>query len=50
MIHETHGKIEKLDAVFSAKAMFPLAAVDSIDVLMLSTGKLSYPMWMHNWA
>ncbi len=33
MIRESCGKIEKLDASFSAKAMFPLAIADSIDAL-----------------
>lgn len=33
MIRESRGKVEKLDASFSAKAMFPLAIADSIDAL-----------------
>lgn len=33
MIKESRGEIEKLDASFSAKAMFPLAIADSIDAL-----------------
>lgn len=33
MIRESRGKIEKMDASFSAKAMFPLAIADSIDAL-----------------
>lgn len=33
MIRESRGEIEKLDASFSAKAMFPLAIADSIDAL-----------------
>ena len=33
MIREACGKTEKLDADFSAKAMFPLAIADSIDAL-----------------
>lgn len=33
MIREAQGKTEKLDASFSAKAMFPLAIADSIDAL-----------------
>ena len=33
MIRESMGKIEKLDASFSPKAMFPLAIADSIDAL-----------------
>lgn len=33
MIRESRGEAEKLDASFSAKAMFPLAIADSIDAL-----------------
>ena len=33
MIRESRGKIEKLDASFSPKVMFPLAIADSIDAL-----------------
>ena len=33
MIRESMGKIEKLDASFSPKVMFPLAIADSIDAL-----------------
>ena len=33
MIRESRGEAERLDASFSAKAMFPLAIADSIDVL-----------------
>lgn len=33
MIREACGKTERLDADFSAKAMFPLAIADSIDAL-----------------
>lgn len=33
MIRESRGETEKLDALFSAKAMFPLAIADSIDAL-----------------
>ena len=33
MIREARGDTEKLDADFSAKAMFPLAITDSIDAL-----------------
>ena len=33
MIREALGETEKLDADFSAKAMFPLAIADSIDAL-----------------
>jgi len=33
MIREARGDVEKLDADFSAKAMFPLAIADSIDAL-----------------
>ena len=33
MIREARGDTEKLDADFSAKAMFPLAIADSIDAL-----------------
>lgn len=33
MIRESRGEVKKLDASFSAKAMFPLAIADSIDAL-----------------
>ena len=33
MIRESRGEAEKLDASFSARAMFPLAIADSIDAL-----------------
>lgn len=33
MIRESRGEVEKLDASFTAKAMFPLAIADSIDAL-----------------
>lgn len=33
MIRESKGEVEKLDASFSARAMFPLAVADSIDAL-----------------
>ncbi len=35
MIREARGETEKLDADFSAKAMFPLAIADSIDALAI---------------